>query len=215
VLEGFTWFRQSALRFRGDGLTVFIDPWGTAESDGPADVIFITHAHADHYQPEEIERLRTPSTRIVAPRDVARELSGEVTPVAPGDSGEAGGVRYTAVPAYNVVEHRLEAHPKANNWVGYVLELGGTTYYHSGDTDHVPELDAVRTDVAMVCIGGDPYTMGPEEAGGLVKAMTPDLAVPLHYGFVVGSPSFAERFAREAAPVEVRTLEPIHPFELE
>ena len=46
-----------------------------------------------------------------------------------------------------------------------------------------------------------------------MKAMTPKLAVPMHYGFVVGEPSDAERFAAEAAPVEVRTLDPVNPFE--
>ena len=49
-------------------------------------------------------------------------------------------------------------HPKANRWVGYVLELPGGTYYHAGDTDHVPELDDLKTDVAFLPIGGT-YTM--------------------------------------------------------
>ncbi|MGH2652697.1 MAG: MBL fold metallo-hydrolase, partial [Actinomycetota bacterium] len=93
MLEGFTWFRQSAIRFRGDGLIVYIDPWGTTADDEPADVILITHAHFDHFQPEEIERLRTAGTKLVAPHDVAKELSGDVTAVAPGESHEVGGVR--------------------------------------------------------------------------------------------------------------------------
>jgi L-ascorbate metabolism protein UlaG (beta-lactamase superfamily) len=149
----------------------------------------------------------------VAPHDVARELSGDVTAVAPGESHEVGGVRFETVPAYNTVPHRLDKHPRANNWVGYVLELGGARYYHSGDLDPIPELESLSTDVAMVCIGGDPFTMGPEEAGAFVKAMGPKLAVPMHYGFVVGSPSFAERFASAAGPVPVEALVPVNPFE--
>ena len=135
-----------------------------------------------------------------------------MTPVEPGDAVEVAGVRIQAVPAYNVAEERLEMHPKSNAWVGYVFELGGRTYYHAGDTDHLPELESLRTDVAFVPIGGT-YTMDPSEAAGLVRAMTPKLAVPMHYGFVVGEPSDATRFARESAPVEVRTLEPENPFE--
>jgi len=209
MLERFTWFRQAAMRYSGDGLTVYIDPWGTSEQDVPADVIFITHAHFDHFQPEEIERLRRSRTKLVAPHDVAKELSGDVTSVAPGESHEVGGVRFTTVPAYNVVEHRLRAHPKANRWVGYVLELGGNRYYHSGDTDHAPELEAVRADVAMVTIGGDPYTMGPQEAAGLVKIIGPKLAVPMHFGFVVGERSYADTFRAEVAPIPVEVLEPV------
>ena len=107
--------------------------------------------------------------------------------MAPGESHEVAGLRFTTVPAYNTHEERLEMHPRAKRWVGYVLGFGGTTYYHAGDTDHAPELDDVRTDVAFVPIGGT-FTMDPEEAGGLVTAIAPRLAVPFHYGFVVGSP---------------------------
>jgi L-ascorbate metabolism protein UlaG (beta-lactamase superfamily) len=210
MLERFTWFRQSAYRWDGDSLTVYIDPW---EAEGPpADLILLTHAHDDHFQPEEIERLRKDGTRIVAPHDIARELSGEVTPVAPGDSLEISGVKIQAVPAYNIVEERLDKHPKANNWVGYLLTLGEHTYYHAGDTDHLPELESIQTNVAFLPIGGF-YTMDPDEAGGLARAMEPGLAVPMHYGFLIGSPAFADQFARAAAPVPVQTLDPVRPFE--
>jgi L-ascorbate metabolism protein UlaG (beta-lactamase superfamily) len=210
MLERFTWFRQSAYRWDGDGLTVYIDPW---EAEGPpADLILLTHAHEDHFQLEEIERLRKDDTRIVAPHDIARELSGDVTAVAPGDSVEASGVKIQAVPAYNIVEDRLDKHPKANNWVGYLLTLGEHTYYHAGDTDHLPELESIRTNVAFLPIGGF-YTMDPDEAAGLARAMGPELAVPMHYGFIVGSPSFADQFARAAAPVQVQILDPVRPFE--
>lgn len=212
MLERFTWFRQSAMRYAGDGLTVYIDPWGTGEDELPADLILITHAHFDHLQPDEIARLRTAGTKVLAPADVAKELPGDVTPVAPGESYEAAGSRIQTVPAYNVVEERLEMHPKANGWVGYVLELGGSTYYHAGDTDALPELESLATDVAMVPIGGT-YTMDAEEAGGLVRAMSPRLAVPMHFGFVVGSPGDADRFRAAAAPVAVETLRPTNPFE--
>ena len=211
MLERFTWFRQSAYRWEGDGRVVYIDPW---QAEGPpADLILITHAHQDHYQPEEIERLRKQDTSLVAPHDVARELRGEVTPVAPGDAVEVAGVKVQAVPAYNIVEQRLEAHPKANNWVGYILTLGGTDYYHAGDTDHLPELEQVRARVAFLPIGGDPYVMDPDQAGALARAISPDVAVPMHYGYVIGSPVDAERFAKAAAPVTVQTLQPVRPFE--
>jgi L-ascorbate metabolism protein UlaG (beta-lactamase superfamily) len=212
MLERFTWFRQSALRFAGEGFTVYIDPWGTTGEDPPADVILITHAHSDHFQPREIERLSRAGTQLVAPHDVARELSGEVSAVAPGDSIEVSGIRVQAVPAYNVHPDRLDKHPKANRWVGYILELAGKAYYHAGDTDHVPELDAVRTDVAFLPIGGT-FTMEPAEAAGLAKAISPQIAVPMHYGFVVGSPKDAETFRHEADPVTVEVLTPVNPFE--
>ncbi|HET7236826.1 MAG TPA: MBL fold metallo-hydrolase [Actinomycetota bacterium] len=212
MLERITWFRQAAIRYAGEGLTLYIDPWGTTPDDPPADLILLTHAHYDHVQPREIQRLSGPGTKIVAPRDVARELSGDVTPVAPGQSHEVAGVRFETVPAYNIAEERLDMHPKTNNWVGYVIELDGRRYYHGGDTDALPELEGLRTDVAMVPIGGT-YTMDYREAAGLVKAMEPKLAVPIHFGFVVCSPSHGALFKREAAPVPVEMLPPVNPFE--
>jgi L-ascorbate metabolism protein UlaG (beta-lactamase superfamily) len=211
MIEGFTWFKQSAYQWKGDGLTVYIDPWGVT-TDEPADVVFITHAHFDHFSMEDIEKVRGPGTKFVAPHDVADALSGDVIPVYPGDVVEADGIKAVAVPAYNVVEERLQAHPKANRWVGYVMTLGSNTYYHAGDTDHAPELDEVKADVAFLPIGGT-YTCECSEAAGLAKAIRPQIAVPMHYGFVVGTPADAEQFAKEASPVPVRTMTPVHPFE--
>ncbi len=212
MIDRFTWFWQSGYLWRGEGLNVYIDPVNVTVDD-PADVVFITHAHSDHFSTKDLERIRKDGTKFVAPHNVARELSGDVTPVAPGDAIEVGGVRAQAVPAYNVVERRLQAHPKANGWVGYIIQLGNSSYYHAGDTDHVDELSDVRADVAFLPIGGDPYVMNPTEAAGLAKAISPQLAVPMHYGFVIGSPADAERFAREADPIKVEILKPEQPFE--
>lgn len=212
MLEPITWFRQSAIRWSDGERTVYFDPWGTSPDDPPADVVLITHAHTDHFQPDEIARLQASSTRLVAPHDVAAELTGDVTPVAPGESHEVAGVRFTTVPAYNTREEALRFHPKANRWVGYVVELGGHTYYHAGDTDHAPELDDLTADVAFLPVGGY-YTMDVPQAAGLAKAIVPQLAVPMHYGFVVGSASDGEAFRAAADPVKVEVLTPRDAFE--
>jgi len=211
VLERFTWFKQSAFLWSGDDLNVYIDPWGVSEGSPEADVMFITHAHFDHFSPDDIEKIRKASTRVFAPADVAAEIAGDVVPVAPGDSFETNGIGVQAVPAYNQREERLGFHPKANRWVGYIFDLGEAVYYHAGDTDHVEELNAIEADVSFVPIGGT-YTMDHAEAAGLVKALAPKLAVPMHYAHVVGEPGDAELFAAEAAPIEVRILTPEVPF---
>jgi L-ascorbate metabolism protein UlaG (beta-lactamase superfamily) len=216
MLERFTWLKNSAYRWDGEDLTVYIDPWGVGDDAPEADVIFITHGHYDHYSPEDIDRVRTPKTQIVAPRDTANELSGNVQAVAAGDTVEAAGIKAQAVPAYNIAEDRLDKHPKENGWVGYILQLGDTSCYHAGDTDHVRELESIGAQVAFVPVGGT-YTMDAPEAAGLVKAMSPRLAVPMHYGFVAGTPEDGERFKKEADPVRVEVLTPqvSFPSELE
>lgn len=215
MLEAFTWFRQAGYLWQGDGRTIYIDPWDVPEDQPPADVIFITHAHFDHYSPDDLGRLSREQTVLVAPHDIARELSGEVVAVAPGDVVEAGGVKTQVVPAYNVVEDRLDAHPKSNNWVGYILRLGDRDYFHAGDTDHLPELEEVRADVTFLPIGGSGFTMDAREAGALARTISPEVAVPMHYGGHVegcGLVSDADVFRREAAPVHVEVLSPVRPF---
>jgi len=229
MLERFTWYKQSAYRWKGDDLVVYIDPWGLTGDLPQADLILITHYHFDHFSPAaefrdpnksfapkgdgDLPKITGPKTVVVAPRDVAAELSGNIKPVRPGDRIEAAGIKIEAVPAYNNVEARLEAHAQRHGWVGYVLELGGHTYYHAGDTDHLPELERIRTDVAFLPVGGT-YTMDPTEAAGLAKKLRPKVAVPMHYGFVIGEPGYAERFKKEAAPVEVQVLKPTNTFTL-
>jgi L-ascorbate metabolism protein UlaG (beta-lactamase superfamily) len=219
MLERYTWFRQSAFLWSAEGgPTVYVDPWGVAASDPPADLVLITHAHDDHFRPDDLERVVGPATKLVAPHDVARELSGDVTPVRPGESHEVAGVRFSTVPAYNVAEERLDMHPRSNDWVGFLLELGGGVHYHAGDTDRVPELESIRADAAFLPIGGT-YTMDVEEAAGLAKAMSPGVAVPTHFGFrlddgeLVGASGDAERFRDAAAPVPVEVLTPRASFE--
>jgi L-ascorbate metabolism protein UlaG (beta-lactamase superfamily) len=214
MLEAFTWYRQSAYRYEGDGLTVYIDPWGVPDDAPPGDVIFLTHAHADHFAPDDFEKVRSEKSTIVAPRDVANDcgLTGTIVPVAPGDTIDAGGIKAEAVPAYNIAEDRLDKHPKENNWVGYILSLGDASYYFAGDTDHVPELGSLKAQVAFVPIGGT-YTMDADEAAGLIREIRPTLAVPCHYGFIVGTPADAERFKASCDPIEVELMEPQNPFE--
>lgn len=212
MLRRFTWFKQSAYLWEGDEARIYIDPWGLTEDSPTADVLMITHAHFDHYSPDDIARVVGPSTKVFAPADVAAELNGDVTVVSPGDSFQVAGMSAQTVPAYNIVEERLDFHPRSNRWVGYVFELDGAIYYHAGDTDHLPELESIRSDVSFVPIGGT-YTMDPEEAGRFVRLQSPKLAVPMHFGYVerVGVKSDAERFREAAAPIPVEALVPKRP----
>jgi L-ascorbate metabolism protein UlaG (beta-lactamase superfamily) len=216
MLDRFTWYRQSAYRWKDGEVTIYIDPWGITDPE-PADAVFITHAHFDHFVMDDVDQIRKDDTRFFAPEDVAAELSGDVVPVKPDDELRFGRIIARAVPAYNMVEGREQNHPKANKWVGYVFDVDGQSVYHAGDTDHVPELEAIKTDIAFLPVGGGGFTMDPPEAGGLAKAIGPQIAVPMHYGYVEGceGPGAAERFAAEAAPIKVEILRPIHPFEQE
>jgi L-ascorbate metabolism protein UlaG (beta-lactamase superfamily) len=212
MLEPMTWFKNASFRWQSSDLTLYIDPWGIPDDAAPADVILVTHAHYDHFIPEDIQKIRTQKTAMVAPADVAKELKGDVSIAAPGEVVAAGGIKVQCVPAYNVEEERREFHPDTNRWVGYILELGGSVLYHAGDTDHLPELESIRADIALLPVGGT-YTMDAHQAAGLAKAMTPGVAVPMHFGFVSGSSRDGQTFRDAAAPVPVEVFEPVNPFE--
>jgi L-ascorbate metabolism protein UlaG (beta-lactamase superfamily) len=215
MLDAFTWYKQAALKWQGKNLTVHIDPWGVPDGEPKADLILITHAHFDHYSQEDIDRVtKEEGTIFVAPHDVAAECltTGDIRAIKPGETLEAAGLQIHAVPAYNVRPERLEMHPRDNNWVGYVLDLGEHRYYLAGDTDHIPEMAEIGTDVAFVPAGGT-YTMDVQEAVGAIKEIRPKLAVPYHFGFVVGPRSTGDEFVKAIAPIEGRVLEPVNPFE--
>jgi len=212
MLDAFTWYKQSAIKWQGKKLTVHIDPWGVPDTEGKADLILITHAHFDHLQPEEITRLSKKGTVVVAPHDIAAQLGGDVRGIKPGESIEAAGLSVNAVPAYNSRPERLEMHPRENDWVGYVIDLQGTRAYLAGDTDNVPEMADIVTDIAFLPVGGT-YTMDAHEAVGAVKDIKPKIAVPYHFGFVVGSRSTGDEFVKAIAPVEGKVLTPVNPFE--
>lgn len=214
MLENFTWYQQSGFRWKDSKLVMYIDPWNLAGDLPPADLVLITHAHGDHYSGDDLKKITAKKTVFVAPADVAKELSGNVKAVKPGERIDAAGVKLETVPAYNIDPQRLEAHPRRNGWVGYVIQLAGRTYYHAGDTDHLADLEKIKTDVAFVPIGDGGFVMTVDEAAGLVKAMKPKIAVPMHYGFYpgVGVEADGPRFKKALEGIDVHIFKPVQPF---
>ena len=211
MIEGITWLKQSAFLFQR-GHTLYLDPIGVPAGSPKADAIFITHIHGDHFQPDEIAKIRQDDTAIFATADVAAQLPGPVNIVAPGDAFEVLGWSVDAVPAYNVAEERQGFHPRSSGWVGYVFTIDGVRYYHAGDVDPMPEMEAISCDVALLPIGGY-YTMDAYEAVEAVNLLHPKLVLPMHFGYNAGLPSDAPRFAKLIAPTETQVFVPKNPFE--
>ena len=90
-------------------------------------------------------------------------------------------------------------HTKVNNWVGYIIELDGIKYYIAGDTDITEENKKVDCDVAFVPVGGT-YTMNYVEAASLINEISPKIAVPVHYGKIVGTKKDAINFSKLLKP---------------
>lgn len=179
---------------------VYFDPWDVAGRP-KADIVLVSHEHYDHCSPEDVARVSKPGTVIVTEPASAKKLSGDIRIMKPGQTLEVGGVKITAVPSYNTDK---AFHPKSNNWLGFVLELDGVTIYHTGDSDFIPEMNGLDVDIALIPVSGT-YVMDADQGVAAARAIRPKIAVPMHYGKIVGSEADARKFA-EALKGEIEVV---------
>ncbi|MFP4524707.1 MAG: MBL fold metallo-hydrolase [Candidatus Woesearchaeota archaeon] len=183
-----------------DNKYIYFDPY-KLPSEGAlpkADVIFITHTHFDHCSVEDLKKIIQKSTVIIAVPDAQSKLAdmevAEVKLVKPKDEFSVGNLKVQVLPAYNPDK---PFHPKEHEWVGYLVEADGVKVYMAGDTDLIPEMnDFPEMDVAFLPVSGT-YVMTAEEAANAAAILEPKLAIPMHYGSVVGSESDAQHFVTE------------------
>ena len=207
MLEHIHWLGDDTFRLDGSS-TVYIDPWKLPAGARPADLILVTHDHFDHFSAADIARIGSAATTLIGPAAVTGQVSSLTTvTLAPGEAATVGGVTVTAVPAYNLDKFRSAGepyHPREAGYLGYVVEMDGRRIYHAGDTDAIPEMSAVRCDVALLPVGGT-YTMTAEEAAAACEELDAAAAVPMHFADIVGSRADAERF-RELCRIPVTIL---------
>ncbi|RLI29770.1 MAG: MBL fold metallo-hydrolase [Candidatus Hecatellales archaeon] len=206
----FTWLGHDCFKIKGEGLTLYFDPFELADGE-PADLILITHEHFDHLSPSDVAKISTEETSIVTIPQAASNLSGvkakEIVKVSPGSRVTVKGVEIEAVPAYNVNKFRAPGvpfHPKEERKVGFLVNLAGVKIYHAGDTDVIPEMEGLQPDVALLPVSGT-YVMTAEEAAEALKLIKPKVAIPMHYGAIVGSKADAQRF-QALAPKKVQVV---------
>ncbi len=195
LLQGLRWFGHATFLWEVGGLRIYFDPWELPKGVPKADIVLVTHEHYDHFSPSDIAAVRDQHTQLVTVADCAQKLDFRAQVVGPGDEVKMGDAVVRAVRAYNIGK---PYHPKSKNWVGFVVTVGGLSLYHAGDTDHIPEMRAVQADIGLLPVGGT-YTMDAEEAAAATKDMKLRVAVPMHWGRIVGSEADARRFAERAA----------------
>jgi L-ascorbate metabolism protein UlaG (beta-lactamase superfamily) len=184
------WIAHSWFQIKAGGATVHIDP-SVLGSKSPedltrgtekADLVLVTHHHADHCRKEIVDLVSKEGTRIFAPKACAGKLGTGMITLKPGDSCNCCGIAIRALHAYNNAEgaSTIKAH-KRGECLGYLLTADGKTVYHAGDTDLIPEMSSLGpVDVALLPIGGT-YTMDVREAADAVKKIMPRVAIPMHY----------------------------------
>lgn len=201
MLEDIEVLYHSCIRMNKEKM-IYIDPYHIEKNYNDADMIFITHDHYDHYSEEDIDKVRKNNTIFIVPENLLNKLikkginDENIITLDPGDAENIDGIKVEAIHSYNIDK---PFHPKENNWLGYVIEIDGVRYYIAGDTDITEENKKIKCDVAFVPVGGK-YTMNFSEAAQLINIIKPKIAVPIHYGSVVGTKQDATDFIKLLYP---------------
>lgn len=197
MLNALQWHRHATFSLQFDALNIVIDPWGVTTDDVPTpDVILVTHEDYDHCSPADINKLRTPNTRIIASRGAAAQLDGDITILRPWQVINIGRTSIKAVPAYTYNQQ----HPMPREDVGFVISHHYQDFYFAGDTAYVPELRSLICDVAVLPVTS--RHMPLDDAVNFVKDVRPRYVVPSHIGDTSESASTLEtqQFTNALAP---------------
>lgn len=201
MLENIEVLYHSSIRISKNKV-IYIDPFKIDKNYNDADIVFITHDHFDHYSEEDIDKVINENTTIIIPEELLTKIlrkginKNTVITVESNKEYMVQGIKFETIPAYNT---NKTFHPKENDWVGYIITLDGIRYYIAGDTDITEENRKVKCDVAFVPVGGT-YTMNSKEAAQLINEIQPKIAVPIHYGSVVGTKQDATDFIKLLHP---------------
>ena len=182
---------------------IYIDPYNI-KGDEKADLILITHSHYDHCSFSDMNKIVKEGTKIFIPADCQSKITRFKVPidikvVEPGREISVGKVKINTIAAYNTDK---PFHRKEEYWVGYLIKMDNSLIYHAGDTDVIPEMQKLtgykqseKKFIALLPVGGR-FTMTAEEAVEAAKLIKPSLAIPMHYGSVVGTDEDAKEFVQ-------------------
>jgi len=198
---------HACFRIEGKGMVIYVDPFKIKSELKDGDVVICTHDHFDHCSIEDVLKVAKDDAVIVASvncKEKLESLKQDKVLLKPGEKKEIKSLLIEAVPAYNIDK---QYHPKEYNGIGVIVNINKVRIYHAGDTDFIPEMKALdNIDIALLPVSGV-YVMDAEQAIEAAKAIKPKIAIPMHYGVIVGSRNDAERFMENLKNVcEVKIL---------
>jgi len=192
------WLGHSGFLIKNSKI-IYIDPYNIKDNSEKADMILITHSHYDHCSVADLNKIIKEGTKIILPADCQSKITRfkipiEMQIVEPEQELVYNGIKISTLPAYNKDK---PFHSKDEFWVGYLIKMNDLLIYHAGDTDVIPEMKKLtgynKKIIALLPVGGR-FTMSAEEAVEAAKIIKPFLAIPMHYGSIVGTEDDAKEF---------------------
>jgi L-ascorbate metabolism protein UlaG (beta-lactamase superfamily) len=165
---------------------LYIDPYDLPSkySNYPADAIFITHDHGDHYDETSIDLIITENTSLFVPAVMPYAVTEyDATPVQPLDEFSFSTFNVTCFYMYTMPTSGQSSHPRANNYTSYIIEIDGFTIFHAGDSWNLNEYEQLtgEIDLALLPLGPGCQTMTEMDVVHAVETIEPSYMIPIHY----------------------------------
>jgi L-ascorbate metabolism protein UlaG (beta-lactamase superfamily) len=205
------WTGHAGFKITYEGKKIYIDPYKLSkehENVSDADIVLITHNHFDHLSIEDLKNIVNETTVIVSAQECLSQLKSlnvkDSIGIDPRNSVKVNDLKIETVHAYNVDK---EFHPKNDKKIGFIVEFGNDRLYHIGDSDIIPEMKNTNSTIALVPVSGT-YVMTAEEASKAINELiNPKIAIPMHYGTIVGNKEDAIRFSELVTVCKTEILE--------
>lgn len=205
------WYGHDTFTIEKD-IKICIDPYKLSKSI-EADLVLISHDHFDHLSLDDLKKISSDKTSIVTAKECVSKLGNikcrEKLSIEPGEEKTVNAVRIHAINAYNVdkinPDTKRPFHPKEDKKIGFLIDIKGTRIYHTGDSDLVPEMNNLQPDILLLPVSGT-YVMTAKEAAQAVEKIKPKIAIPMHYGTIVGSEDDAKEFRQLVKSCDVHIL---------
>lgn len=207
------WNGHDGFRIEVDGNKIYVDPYKLIPSyvsKSDADIILISHNHFDHLSIEDINNIINENTKIICSHECVEELKknnvkNEIIPLKPKEARTVGNIEIRGIEAYNTDK---KFHPKKDEKIGFIINVNNLKIYHTGDTDIIPEMENVSPDILFVPVSGT-YVMTAKEAGKATNELIKPkkIAIPMHYGSIVGTVKDAEDFCKDVNICKTAILE--------
>ena len=231
------WLGQSGFLLQWQGIHVLLDPYLSdsltikySQTDKPhvrmtelvvdpaklsfVDIVTSTHNHTDHLDAETLSPILATNPRVklliaeASRAFVADRLkidAGAAVGLDDGTSVEISGIRFSGVASAHEALERDE-HNRAK-YLGYVLQFGSWSIYHSGDTVWYEGMSGkllpFKIDVALLPINGRsperrvPGNLFGREAAQLAKDIGAKLVIPCHFEMFEFNTASPDEFINE------------------